>query len=83
LVAEWDVAPAGSEGQLTDQARQILIALNQYARCARGDVALMKGKRLDVCAFAVATIESSFRRSDADQFQILKVGHQREIYREE
>ncbi len=30
LVADWDVAPAGSEGQLTDQARCDIDAAESY-----------------------------------------------------
>ena len=30
LVADWDVAPAGSEGQLTDQARRDIEAAESY-----------------------------------------------------
>jgi len=63
------------------QAQQILIALNQYVRSAQGDVALMKGKpagRLRCGDYRVI-----FRKSDADQYQIVKVGHRREICRED
>jgi hypothetical protein len=41
------------------QAQQILMALNQYARSAQGDVTLMKGNLAGACACAAVTIGSS------------------------
>ena len=65
------------------QARQILIALNQYARSMKGDVALMKGKPAGRLRLRCGDYRVIFRTSGADQYQIVKVGHRREVYRED
>jgi mRNA-degrading endonuclease RelE of RelBE toxin-antitoxin system len=65
------------------QARQILIALNQYARSAQGNVAHMRGEPAGRLRLRCGDYRVIFRKSGADQYQILKVGHRREIYREE
>ena len=65
------------------QARQILIALNQHVRSMKGDVAFMKGKPAGRLRLRCGDYRVIFRRSDAGKFQILKVGHRREIYRED
>jgi mRNA-degrading endonuclease RelE of RelBE toxin-antitoxin system len=65
------------------QARQILIALNQYARSAQGDIALIKGKPAGRLRLRCGHYRVIFRKSGADQYQILKIGHRREIYRED
>jgi len=64
-------------------ARQILLALGEYARSAQGDVASMKGKPTGRLRLRCGDYRVIFRRSGAEQYQILKVGHRREIYREE
>jgi mRNA interferase RelE/StbE len=65
------------------QAQQILMALNQYARSAQGDVTLMKGNPGGRLRLRCGDYRVIFRKSGADQYQIVKVGHRREIYRED
>ena len=43
----------------------------------------MKGKPAGRLRLRCGDYRVIFRKSDADQFQILKVGHRREIYRED
>lgn len=65
------------------RARQILLALSQYADSARGDVAALKGAPLGRLRLRSGDYRVIFRKSGTDEYQILKVGHRREIYREE
>jgi mRNA-degrading endonuclease RelE of RelBE toxin-antitoxin system len=59
------------------------MALNQYARSAQADIALLKGKPAGRFRLRCGDYRVIFRKSGADQYQILKVGHRREIYRED
>ena len=63
------------------QAQEILVALTQYARSGQGDVLAMKGKPSGRLRLRCGDYRVIFRKSDAETFQILKVGHRREVYR--
>ena len=63
------------------QAQEILVALTQYARSGQGDVVAMQGKPTGRLRLRCGDYRVIFRTSGAGTFQILKVGHRREIYR--
>lgn len=65
------------------QARQILLALSEYSDSAHGNVAALKGAPVGRLRLRSGDYRVIFRRSGTDEYQILKVGHRREIYREE
>jgi mRNA-degrading endonuclease RelE of RelBE toxin-antitoxin system len=64
------------------KAREILIALTQYARSGEGDVLAMRGKPSGRLRLRSGDYRMIFRKSDVNTFQILKVGHRRDIYRD-
>jgi mRNA-degrading endonuclease RelE of RelBE toxin-antitoxin system len=65
------------------QAREVLIALTQYAHAEQGDVATLKGEPPGRLRLRCGEYRVIFRRSGAGRFQILKVGHRRDVYRGE
>jgi len=76
-------ARAALRGIPRSQAQKILLALSQYADSARGDVAALKGAPVGRLRLRSGDYRVIFRRSGTDEYQILKVGHRREIYPEE
>jgi len=63
------------------QAREILLALTQYARSGQGDIVPMQGQPARRIRLRCGDYRVIFRKSNDGTFQILKVGHRREIYR--
>ena len=76
-------ARAAIRGIEQSQAQEILVALTQYARFGQGDILTMKGKPAGRLRLRCGDYRVIFRKSGPDTFQILTVGHRREVYRGE
>ncbi len=63
------------------QARNILQALTRYAQSGEGDVSALKGATAGRVRLRSGDYRVIFRRTGVDTFQILSVGHRKEIYR--
>jgi len=74
-------ARAGLRKIARAQAQEILIALTQYARTRQGDVIAMTGEPTGRLRLRCGDYRVIFRLAGTDRFQVLKVGHRREIYR--
>jgi mRNA-degrading endonuclease RelE of RelBE toxin-antitoxin system len=65
------------------QARQILAALTEYAETQQGDVAALHGKLAGRLRLRCSDYRVIFRRAGTETYQVLKVGHRRDIYQGE
>ena len=65
------------------QAQMILVALGDYARSGQGNVSALSGKLSGRLRLRSGDYRVIFRRASEGVYQILKVGHRREIYRSE
>ncbi|MBI4904847.1 MAG: type II toxin-antitoxin system RelE/ParE family toxin [Acidobacteria bacterium] len=63
------------------QAQQLLIALSEYATSQQGDVLPMRGNPPDRLRLRCGDYRVIFRQISRDSYQVLKVGHRRDIYR--
>ena len=75
------VAREALRGIDRSQAREILIALTQYANSEQGDVTAMKGKPAGRLRLRSGDYRVIFRQTSQEAYQILKVGHRRDVYR--
>ncbi|MGO4881798.1 MAG: type II toxin-antitoxin system RelE family toxin [Bryobacteraceae bacterium] len=64
------------------QAQEILIALTQYAGTRQGDVTALTGEPAGRLRLRCGDYRVIFRLTGSDRFEVLKVGHRREVYRD-